>query len=101
MVRRCCPNGSFQSSPSAERECNHEDLGCSCKFNIYIIGKNISSEAYHTDMVNRDNQSLEECGIAIAEEPMLSCGWNELNSPMNFKLTHATSYVVDAADVWG
>lgn len=52
-------------------------------------------------MVNRDNQSLEECGIAIAEEPMLSCGWNELNSPMNFKLTHATSYVVDAADVWG
>lgn len=101
MVRRCCPNGSFQSSPSAERECNHEDLGCSCKFNIYIIGKNISSEAYHTDMVNRDNQSLEECGIAIAEEPMLSCGWNELKSPMNFKLTHATSYVVDAADVWG
>lgn len=25
------------------------------------------------DMVNRDNQSLEGCGIDIAEEPMLSC----------------------------
>lgn len=48
-------------------------------------GKAALSRVYRTDMVNRDNRSLEECGIAIAEEPTLSCGWNEVKSQRNFK----------------